>query len=160
MTENGKAPQKSPLVTNVRWLLDELERWQDKIEIALHHAKHSHTFDDIVNMVLGRRVFLFSYPECFLVLEIISYPQFKTLHIFLAGGDMEALLSKHDEVARFGASLGCKYLSLAGRKGWAKVLEARGWDYLCTTMQIPIGETDEQRQRWEQHNYGGTAARN
>lgn len=131
----------------LRYLLEQLSIWEDKITEALRHGRNAHTFDDIVGMVLQNRVFFFSYDDAFVIMEKIDYPQFSVFHVFLAGGELEAVLSVHPEMERLGRQLGCKYLSMAGRKGWQRPLADRGWQHVCTTMYRPIEELPDEQ--WE-----------
>jgi len=146
MSENNH-PHDGDAFAKLTTLIAQLEIWRPKIEQALVHARHTHTFDDIVGMILSNRVIFFSYNDCFLVMEKIVYPRFSTFHCFLAGGAMEAIISHQEEMAQLGAKLDCKYLSIAGRKGWLRKLEQRGWRHVSSAMFMPIGEPDNERWR-------------
>jgi len=134
-------------------------KWQPAIEEALVHGRHAHDFDDIVGMILINRLYFFTYERCFVIMEQVEYPKFKVFHCFLAGGDMDAIFAVQPEMAELGKTLGCTYLSIAGRKGWEKKLATRGWSFTCTTMYFDLGEDDEQRRREGRGNHAGNEDR-
>ena len=147
-------------IDNIKGVLYQLERWQSTIEIALDHGRHTHTFDDIVGMVMANRILFFSFDECFFITEKIVYPQYSVFHCFLAGGSLEALLAQKSYMLHVAKQLECKYLSLAGRKGWMRFLESKGWMHTCSTMYYPIEEkADERRGRRTEIN-GQVTTRN
>jgi hypothetical protein len=80
-------------------------------------------------------------------MEKVTYPRFTTFHCFLAGGDMEDIISHQKEMADIGGKLGCKYLSIAGREGWLRKLKQHGWRHVSSAMLKPIGEQDDEWRR-------------
>lgn len=118
--------------------IDGLRHWRRNIEIALEHGAHTHTFNDVCDMVLSGRLALFLYPSAFLLMETVSYPQFSVFHCFIAGGDMQAVLDTEADMAEIGKQLGCKYLSFSGRDGWLRVHKNNGWKPVCTTLYKEI----------------------
>lgn len=133
----------------LRELHRSLTRWEPFIKEALAHGHHAHTFDDIVHMILQNRVQFFAYPEAFCIMELVTYPQFKVYHCFLAGGKDEAVLAIEEPMTAIARSLECRYLSFAGRAGWQRILAKRGWTFACVTMYRDIGETPDERRRRE-----------
>jgi hypothetical protein len=55
---------------------------------ALNHSGGSHTFQNIVDAVQNEVMQFWPMEKSCLVTEVINYPNLKTLHIFLAGGDL------------------------------------------------------------------------
>lgn len=141
----------SSLIQKLRW-------WEETINEALSHGRKTHSFDDIVTMILQNRVFLFVYDEAFVIMEKVEYPQFSVFHCFLAGGKLEAVLAAQSEMEELGEKMGCKYLSMAGRKGWGPSLTALGWHHVCTTMYKPIGEKTHERRERRKSVYNGVPA--
>jgi hypothetical protein len=100
--------------------LDELERLRHQVESALEYSEGTHTFDDIADGVAKDRFQVWPGVKSVVVTEIIVYPRIKNLHYFLAGGDLDELKLMRPHIERWGKSLGCTRVTLAGRKGWAK----------------------------------------
>lgn len=140
---NVQLEQQSSL-NKFRSLLLELEKWQEEIAIALHHGSDTHSVDDIVNMIMANRVHFFSWEDSFTVMEVITYPKFKVYHCFLAGGSLDGVVRSIGPMSDVAKALDCKYLSMAGRSGWQKVLREQGWKFVCTTMYLDLGGADGQ----------------
>ena len=107
------------------------------IESALKKGGDTHDFIDIVDGVLSGHMQLWLGVKGCAVTEIIVYPNKKVLHVFLAGGDqghgIEQITDMHDDAVEWGKAQGCDGMTVAGRKGWKKVLESRGWKQQFTT---------------------------
>jgi hypothetical protein len=52
----------------------------------------------------------------------------------LAGGELTQITDMDDSAANFAKSQGCTGMTLAGRKGWSRVLKAKGWAEAFTTL--------------------------
>ena len=100
--------------------LDELNRLRQQVESALEYSEGTHTFDDIAQGIASNRFQLWPAVNSVVVTEIIVYPRIKNLHYFLAGGDLDELKLMRPYIERWGKSLGCTRVTLAGRQGWAK----------------------------------------
>lgn len=112
----------------------ELERCRGWIEAALEYSGGTHDFDDIVRMVkIGNLQFWPASDAC-AITEIIEYPKKKVLHIFLAGGNMETIVDMNESAEYFAKLNGCTGMSIAGRKGWSKVLGKKGYKEAFTAL--------------------------
>lgn len=100
--------------------LDDLHRLRQQVESALEYSGGTHTFDDIAQAVSEKRFQVWPGIKSVVVTEIIVYPRIKNLHYFLAGGDLDELKLMRPYIERWGKSLGCTRVTLAGRQGWAK----------------------------------------
>lgn len=109
-------------------LLERLEHHRTRIEAALAYAHFDHTYDHVVaKAVAGHFTFWDCGGSC-LFSEIIAYPNAVAFHVFLAGGDLDALLSCYDDMVVFAKRSGCDRVSVAGRPGWARVFSRlHGW---------------------------------
>ena len=108
-------------------VLNELLRCREWIESALEYSGGTHIFEDIVQGVLEGKMQLWTGETGCAVTEIIVYPRKKVLHVFLAGGDMSQIIDFEASALEFGRINGCTTMTLAGRKGWTKVLDKHGW---------------------------------
>ena len=54
--------------------------------------------------------------------------------MFLAGGELDQIVDMESSAAVFAKQQGCHGMSLAGRKGWSKVLKEHGWNEAFTTL--------------------------
>ena len=119
-------------------IADELMRGKDWIESALKKGGETHDFKDIVDGVLSGHMQLWMGENGCAVTEVIVYPNKKVLHVFLAGGDkgygIKQITDMHDDAMAWGILQGCDGMTVAGRKGWKKVLQSRGWSEQFTTL--------------------------
>jgi len=113
---------------------EELERCREWIEAALEYSGGTYLFEDVVNQVKSGMLQFWPAPDACAVTEIITYPRKKVLHIFLAGGNMDTLIDMNDSAERFAKLNDCTGVSLAGRPGWAKILNKKGWSPSYVTL--------------------------
>ena len=112
----------------------ELERCRKWIEAALEYSGGTHDFDDIVRMVKANILQFWPAADACAITEIIEYPKKKVLHIFLAGGNMDTIVDMNESAEYFAKLNGCTGMSIAGRKGWSKVLSKKGYKEAFTTL--------------------------
>jgi len=115
-------------------LLQSLLACKVDIEKALEYANKSHSFDDIVDMVVTGAVHYYALENSFVIMEVHNFPNHSNYHTFLAGGDMTEILDVNDWMLDNARALGCKYVTVTGRKGWERQLKKYGWDYRYTVM--------------------------
>ena len=117
-------------------IMQQLMRCRRWIEDALEYAGlvETHTFTDICKGVLNGNLHLWHGDNGCAVTEFVVYPRSKCLHVFLAGGDMQQILDFEESAATWGKAYGCTQMTIAGRKGWSKVLGNRGWTEVHTVM--------------------------
>ena len=111
-------------------ITEELIRCKTWITSALEYSGGTHTYKDVVDGVLTGRYQLWPGERGCCVTEIVRYPQRKVLHIFLAGGELQEILSMELAVSEFGKMHGCDRMTLAGRPGWKKALPEWRQDFI------------------------------
>jgi len=62
-----------------------------------------------------------------LVTQCIEGPEGRSLHVWLAGGRLDTILSLRPGVEAWARGLGCADVTIEGRSGWARVLSAHGY---------------------------------
>jgi len=110
-------------------LLQSMLKYYVDIEAALAYANNSHSFDNIVDMVVTGAVHFYPLENSYVIMEVQTFPNHKVYHAFLAGGKKEEILDVHPWMMENAKVLGCKYVSVCGRLGWVKELRNRGWTY-------------------------------
>jgi len=95
---------------------------------------NTHDFYDVLENVKAGLMQFWPAEDACAVTEIVSYPKKKVLHIFLAGGNMETIISMNDSAEQFAMLNECSGMSIAGRKGWKKVLQDKGYKEAFTTL--------------------------
>lgn len=107
----------------------DIDDYRASIEEALVYADHSHTFEDVRDMVHAGRLQFWPGAHSVIITEILDYPRYKALNYFLAGGgslaEMEAMTPGIEAWAR---SMGCDRAVMTGRLGWERTFITRdGW---------------------------------
>lgn len=100
--------------------MEDIERCRPHIEAALEHAGGTHLPGDVIRSILAGQLQLWPGEKSAIVTEIEHYPQMKTCHLFLAGGDMAELQKMLLDVEQWAVKQGCSRVTLAGRKGWQR----------------------------------------
>lgn len=115
-------------------LANELIRCRPWIEAALDYSR-THDFGDVVQGCFAGEMQLWPAPDGCLVTQVSTFPKRKLLQVFLAGGDMDAVLALADQAEEWGRAQGCDAMMMMGRMGWQRVLTKRGWDAAFVTME-------------------------
>ena len=117
---------------------DELERCRPWIQAALDRSGGTHLFEDIVQAVSEGKMQFWPAPDACAITEIIVFPRKKVLHVFLAGGKLETIVDMNESAVAWAKSLGCDGMSIAGRKGWVKVLKKKGWTESFVSLALEV----------------------
>jgi len=112
-----------------------MERWREHIDRALAYSGGTHTFEDIRDSVILGRMQLWENSDSMAITEIIMYPRKKTLHIFLASGTMDGVQAMLASAEEWGRQQGCEAVTFAGRSGWRRVMDKRGFKETLTVME-------------------------
>lgn len=98
----------------------DLESKRYYIESALRYADYSHDFADICEMIYSGQLHFWPGPKSVVITEILSYPKYSALNLFLGAGDVHEI---EDAVARaevFARFAGCDRVVMTGRRGWER----------------------------------------
>lgn len=112
----------------------EFDRCKPWLEEALSYANDTHDIEDVWAGIEEGRFHFWPAERGALVTEIQVYPKRKVFHVFLGGGDLDQLLDMIESVQVYARIMGCKSITVSGRKGWVKVFQSRGARQLCVTM--------------------------
>lgn len=105
------------------------------IDDALSYSGGTHTFEDVVDGVTSGRMQLWPAERGCAVTEIVVYPKKRVLHVFLAGGEMETIVSMIDSATEWGKAQGCTSMTISGRRGWERVLGRHGYKPVMTVLE-------------------------
>ncbi len=61
------------------------------------------------------------------VTQCVTAQDGRTLHIWLAGGELAAVLALRPGIEAWARGLGCEAITIEGRAGWARVLRTHGY---------------------------------
>jgi hypothetical protein len=107
------------------------------IEAALKYADDSHSFEDIVAGVEAGQLQFWPGPNSVIITEILTYPNYRALNFFLAGGDIRELETMYTPIEGWAQERGCDRAVLTGRKGWERTFltAKQGWQPKLTVYE-------------------------
>ena len=112
----------------------EVERCRSWIEAAIENGGDTHNFKDIVDGIISGTMQFWPSANAAAITEIVKYPNKRVLHIFLAGGKMEEKVNMNEDAIKFAKLNKCDAITIAGRRGWVKVLKEKGYCEMLTTL--------------------------
>ena len=130
-TSDGYATRLSKMVRN-------MDSYWPHIDAALQYTPGTHTYDQLVAMVVGGQLALWPLKDSFMLTEVHQFPNARHFHIFLAGGNLQTLVNMHHDVILLARALQCEKLTLAGRPGWERALKRHGWNPYLVTLAKDI----------------------
>lgn len=83
------------------------------------------TEDEVLELLASNQAQLWQGDRSAMVLQLLRPPP--TLHIWLAGGEMGDLLNMRGGMEAWGRTQGCEFVTINGRRGWARVLGPFGY---------------------------------
>ena len=104
------------------------------LQAAIDKGWNTHNLTDVRNMVEGGTAQLWPAERGAMVTEIVNFPQRRVMNVFLAGGELDQILAMEADAIGWSKHWGANGVMLNGRKGWERVLAARGWRHLYTVM--------------------------
>jgi hypothetical protein len=116
-------------------LLEHCRKW---IEDALEYSGGTHDFQDVADGILSGRMQLWPAEKGCAVTEIVEFPKKRTLNVFLAGGEMDTIVDMLKSAETWGKAQGCSAMTVAGRKGWKRVLAPHGFNEVFTVLELKI----------------------
>tara|TARA_R100000353_G_scaffold168531_1_gene131105 strand:- start:272 stop:655 length:384 start_codon:yes stop_codon:yes gene_type:complete len=119
-------------------LEQEIERCRPWLQDALDAGGNTHTIEDVVDAVRKRIMQFWPAEDACAVTEILHFPRKKSLHIFLAGGNLDTIVDMRESAEHFAKINGCAMMSVSGRKGWQRVLGKHGYGNTLTVLEKRI----------------------
>lgn len=105
-------------------LESEWARCRPWIEAALARDPEKHTIESVERDIEDGRALLLAAPNSAMVCHV---SESKSLHIFLAGGNLDELRSGDPALEDVARTLGCDHITIMGRKGWERELRDLGY---------------------------------
>lgn len=104
------------------------------LDRALAYAGGTHTLGDVLRQILAGTAQLWEAEDAVIVTEVHDYPRMRVVHFWLAAGRLDAVVDLSHRVLNWAKGAGCARATLAGRKGWERVLAADGWEPMLIVM--------------------------
>ncbi len=104
-----------------------LELLQKRLNRALKVGGNTHTVADLAQFAQQGRLQAFQNGETCVLTEIIAYPQFRVLNIFMVIGTMDEAFAMLPRVIEHAKSMGCVKIVASGRPGWEPFVKKIGF---------------------------------
>ncbi len=79
-------------------------------------------------------------PGSVLVTQVLGELGGEVVAIWLASGELEPLLARHDDIVAWARSRGASKMRITGRAGWVRVLEDRGYKEVARVIERELGD--------------------
>lgn len=123
----------------MRAVTPSIDNYRTYIEDALAYAGGTHTFEDIRDAVTAGTLQFWPGVTSAIVTEVIDTPRKRSLHFFLAGGNLAELEAMTPGILDWGREQGCTVAGLTGRRGWERTFLARtGWVPTLVLFEKPL----------------------
>ena len=113
-----------------------LEKYRPQIEAACRRGLATHSFDDVVGLLISGEYHIIEEGECFWIAQMQQYPRLKVYHVFIAGGKLDAIKAAIPKVRDAARAAGATKLTMAGRVGWERIFEPMGAKVAQITMEM------------------------
>ena len=110
------------------------------LEKALAYAGGTHSLCDVADMVEAGDAQYWEEGNAAIVTQLADKPHMRVLHFWLVTGDLDDVIALSERIIDWGRRVGCKRATLAGRKGWEKVLAGSGWNSELVLMGRDISD--------------------
>lgn len=98
--------------------------WLDWLRPALVDASEAELLEDLES----GRAQLWPGETAAVVTQCLIDEAGRTLHVWLAGGDMDGVLALRPGIEAWGRAQGCRCMTIDGRRGWNRVLRRHGYE--------------------------------
>lgn len=116
------------------WIKTEFHRCRHWIQAALDDwPVKTHDIEHVLDALLKGQAQIWPTANSVCVVEILTHPTgIKTLHGWLAGGDLGEIKKTVQALEEYGKSIGCQAATIMGRRGWLKAFT--GYSDAGTTL--------------------------
>lgn len=97
------------------------------LEEALAFGGDTHTVMDVLDHIERGDAKLWLSDDALIVTEVHEYPRKRVLHFWLATGEIASVIELSHCILAQAKDDGFDQATLAGRKGWERVLGSQGW---------------------------------
>lgn len=122
--------------TSAPLVSDQLARCRPWLENALARTEGAYEWPDILDGLATGHMQFWPAPHGAMITQVVESPRLKTLHVFLAGGDLDQVLDMIPSLEAFAAFNDCVALTMDGRRGWERVL--KDWTRTSVVMKKEI----------------------
>lgn len=107
---------------------EKFKDYEKYVTDALEYCNGTHDLQDVADQIAAGDLQFWPANETVLITQLIQYPKRKSIHIFLAGGNIDEIVRMEEDVFAWARENGCDLLTFCGRLGWGRSeLKNRGY---------------------------------
>jgi len=115
------------------------------LERALPHMSSKFSLDDIRQATILEHMQLWvggkDKIDSAMVTEIINTPQSRSCVMIVGAGEgVDDWLPTCEEIHEWAEGEGCRFIEIAGRPGWVKLMKPYGYEYSYTVIKKELGD--------------------
>ena len=121
------------------WSADPRKDWakaEPYISDALRSLKEGYEPQDVLAMLIDGKVDLIVGERSAAVVERVVTPRMKSLHIWLAGGDLREMQESEPHFSEELRENGFSRISIVGRTGWKKALSGYSQNAILLSKEL------------------------
>ncbi len=108
--------------------------WLDWLRPALTDATEA----ELITALLNGQAMIWPGDAAAMVTSLEEGPEGRFLHVWLAGGDLDGVMALKPGVEAWGRAMGCKFVNINGRPGWARLLRGDGFALIDGELRKPL----------------------
>jgi hypothetical protein len=110
-------------MTEYDW--NEIAGW---VEAAIKIGGYTITIEEVKRRCLNNEYMVWRTPNAVAITNVINEGGYRELCILFAGGTkgraLKELLALLPRIEQYGQNIGCRYISILGRRSWVRLLRA------------------------------------
>jgi hypothetical protein len=115
--------------------MTEWERCNNWLQAALDVAGNLATLEQVKALVDEGKARFWPGKECAFVTEIVQYPNKRALNLWLAGGNLQEILSFEPLLREYARDRNCDIICIQGRPGWRRAIKNPP-RWVCVTYEV------------------------
>lgn len=108
--------------------------WLDWLRPALIDT----TETELINALTSGQAQIWPGETAAMVTQVLEGAGSRWLHVWLAGGDLAGVMALKPGVEAWARAMGCKFVTINGRPGWARLLRKDGFVLVDGELRKPL----------------------
>lgn len=98
-----------------------------QLQSALTKSGGRHDIENVIRNLENGHAQVWETEHSTVVTQVVDYDTYRSLNVWLAGGEMDDIIELLEEGEEWARMCGCSVLEVTGRRGWKRVLAPFGF---------------------------------
>jgi hypothetical protein len=108
--------------------------WLDWLRSGIEDATEAELIEDL----RAGRAQIWPGETAAMVTQVLDTPEGRALHVWVAGGALDGIMALKPGVEAWGRAMGCQFVSINSRPGWARLLRDDGFAPVGGELRKPL----------------------